>query len=165
MISQDGSQGDLSNPTRSLVQKEMFLATCREQLERIRETLGIIKDPVIFNGNVSQFLQGCTPKDDEMILLGRLKLEPDSLIEFIFANETDMASVVGVGIPNAIVTLKSGTMNVNVTKCVENDEREEVWDMDDQGFHFITLHLPSIQNKYSNDIGELSAGEMAKEYE
>ena len=163
-ISQGGSEGDLSNTTRSSIQKETILATCSEQLERIGKTLGIIKDPVIFYGNVSQFLQDYTPKEDEIMVLGRLKLEPDSLMEFIFANEVDMASVVGVGIPNAVVTLKSSTMNANVTKYVDNNEHEEVWDMDDQGFHIVTLHLPSIQNKYNNDIGELSAEEMAKEY-
>ena len=159
MISQGGSQRDLSSPTKSLVQKGNILATCAEHLESIGETLGLIKVP--FNHNVSQFLRDCKPNDGEIIVLGRLESEANSFMKFIFANKTDMASVVGVGIPKAIVTLKRDTKNVNVTKY---DEHEELWDMDDHDFHIVTLHRPSIQNNSNNDIGELSAKEMAKEY-
>lgn len=89
----------------------MILASCQEQLERIRKTLGTTKDPTVFHGNVSQFLEGdCSPKEDEITLLGRLQSESNSLIKFIFASEFDMARVVGVGIPNTIVTLERDTM-------------------------------------------------------
>lgn len=137
-------------------QKEVILATCCQQLKTIWEVLGINKDPIIYIGNVSQFLQGhCKRKDGEIAFLAKLEMGLDSLIDLIFVNELDMASMVGVGIHTGIVTLELDSKKVVVTKYDESFEQKKLWDTDDYGFQIVTLHLQAIQNKYNNDTDKL----------
>ena len=128
-----------------------------KQLLEVMELLGTSKEPDFVESLTNVINLGdCLTHDDhfEVIIIGRVQDTTDHMqIEFLFANKKIMSTIVGVGLPHALVTLRNNVNEVEVEVLVKKITAEEYKEIlfSEPNFQAITFCIHDDEEKMTNN--------------